>query len=155
MYVKVWLRAQASPATSPALQTTSTSPEQLSCAFSPSTQAGGTGLQPKSPPEGSCGSTGGVVSATVIRCVQTVALPHSSVAVHVRTTVRFWQPSPMARADIRRTCPSVHSLVTTATGPSQLSVAVSSVQAGGSHSTVSSCGSGSLNAGASVSTFHV
>src|SRR5262245_60958676 len=62
-YVNFWLRMQPSGTTSPGVQWTSTVPSQLSDAVTSVAQAGGVGLQPRSPPVGRFASTGFVRSS--------------------------------------------------------------------------------------------
>jgi hypothetical protein len=89
--VKVWLRKHPFTCTIPALQLGVSEPAQLSLAVtsaSASTQVGGVGLQPKSmAAAGQPVNVGGIVSLTVMICVQVATRPQASVAVQVRVIV--------------------------------------------------------------------
>src|ERR1043165_3547044 len=101
----------------------------------------GSGLQPKSTLGGHFVNTGFVVSVIVMICVQFVALPHGSTAVHTRVMTRGQSPAAESTQVGLATAPQVLLAVAKpVTDGSALNQAV--------HSSVASAGQTSVRQGA-------
>src|SRR5437870_3803679 len=136
MRLTVYLPAQLPGVMVSGLCVTVTGPPQLSLATTPESSAGGIcEAQDTVRSAGHWVMTGGLVSLTVIVCVQFALLLHASLAVYVRLTVYLPEQLPGVM---------VSGLCVTVTGPPQLSLATTPESSGGgtcdAHDTVTSAG---------------